>query len=433
MLAKSPKARYASGREFIQALRDAAKVRSRPAWFKVAGAVTAGAVALVGLAWATGAWHVGAVPTPTSAPLATQVVIVVTPTAPPASVQPPIGTETPTTTATTTQEPPLGASPTPTGEATQPASPAPTATMTQPPPASAQPPAGTEPPASTPTNTPIPPPPAVSGLLAYPEYDAGRQTFAVKLYDLAQKQVVDTIDQASQPAISPNGQRVAYHSWNTSAQGLFWESVAAPDAPHKASAMVDTYRPQWLDDERLVFTFVKGGAKDIRYVDNTGIRTPGMATTPAWLPDRRLIFNGCLDTRCGLMISDEAGGNAQLLTDQTGDLAPAAAPDGVHVAFMSNRDGNWEIYLLALQDQTMTRLTDNPARDGSPVFSPDGGRVAFVSDRGGEWGIWSLDWQKPGSEKLLLAIPGGIEGPVTQVSAENQPGWVYESISWRKK
>jgi Tol biopolymer transport system component len=105
----------------------------------------------------------------------------------------------------------------------------------------------------------------------------------------------------------------------------------------------------------------------------------------------------------------------------------------VHVAFMSNRDGNWEIYLLALQDQTMTRLTDNPARDGSPVFSPDGGRVAFVSDRGGEWGIWSLDWQKPGSEKLLLAIPGGIEGPVTQVSAENQPGWVYESISWRKK
>jgi hypothetical protein len=32
-----------------------------------------------------------------------------------------------------------------------------------------------------------------------------------------------------------------------------------------------------------------------------------------------------------------------------------------------------------------------------------------------------------------LAIPGGIEGPVAQINSENQPGWVYESIAWRKK
>jgi hypothetical protein len=62
--------------------------------------------------------------------------------------------------------------------------------------------------------------------------------------------------------------------------------------------------------------------------------------------------------------------------------------------------------------------------------------VAFVSDREGQWAVWLLDWRQPepeGAPVRLARIPGGLEGPIADVSQELQPGWWYESISWWKK
>ena len=48
------------------------------------------------------------------------------------------------------------------------------------------------------------------------------------------------------------------------------------------------------------------------------------------------------------------------------------------IAFSSNRDGNWEIYIMSIEG-TITRLTNNNAEDGLPTFSPNGSEVAFTS------------------------------------------------------
>lgn len=280
----------------------------------------------------------------------------------------------------------------------------------------------------------MPPPP--QGLLAYPEYNSTRSTFEVKIYDLDQGRLVETIDQASQPAIGPDAQQIAFHFWDPANLGLFQKDLDQPSSPERISQLSEAYRPRWRDDNgRIVFSFVQGDIRDVRYADRDyeGLPTPGQPTTPAWLPDGRLILNGCIGTHCGLVVTDELGVNSDLLTDCTADLTPAAAPDGGQVAFMSDRDGNWEIYLLDFQSRAITRLTNHPARDGLPIFSPDGSQVAFVSDRDGQWAIWLLDWRRPGTEELLLPIPGGLEGSVGHVNQPLQPGWWYESISWRLK
>ena len=57
---------------------------------------------------------------------------------------------------------------------------------------------------------------------------------------------------------------------------------------------------------------------------------------------------------------------------------PRWSPDGRTIAFVSERDGNQEIYSMRADGRTPTNLTRSPAPDDSPVWSPDGERIAFV-------------------------------------------------------
>ena len=41
-------------------------------------------------------------------------------------------------------------------------------------------------------------------------------------------------------------------------------------------------------------------------------------------------------------------------------------PDASTIAFVSDRDGNWEIYLMATDGSQLRRLTDDPSEDGNP-------------------------------------------------------------------
>jgi len=67
--------------------------------------------------------------------------------------------------------------------------------------------------------------------------------------------------------------------------------------------------------------------------------------------------------------------------------------DAGHLLFESNRDGNWEIYVMRGDGSDQVRLTNHPAEDHSPVASPDNTRIAFVSNRSddGKAHIWIME------------------------------------------
>lgn len=74
-----------------------------------------------------------------------------------------------------------------------------------------------------------------------------------------------------------------------------------------------------------------------------------------------------------------AGNRTNLTNHPAGDISPVWSPDGTKIAFSSNRDGNWEIYVMNADGTGQRRLTDNQAVDSEPAWSPDGDRVIFVS------------------------------------------------------
>ena len=58
---------------------------------------------------------------------------------------------------------------------------------------------------------------------------------------------------------------------------------------------------------------------------------------------------------------------------------------------MSERSGNWDIYVMDSDGQNLTRLTFDYHYEAYLVWSPDGRRLAFMSERSGNWDIYVMD------------------------------------------
>ncbi len=96
----------------------------------------------------------------------------------------------------------------------------------------------------------------------------------------------------------------------------------------------------------------------------------------------------------------------RLTNDATGNYRPAVSPDGRSVAFASERDGNWDIYLLDLATGAETRLTDDPLNDMAPSWSPDGTRIAYqhnIPDSSGPVLVERIVMNGDGSGKTVVA------------------------------
>ncbi len=286
-------------------------------------------------------------------------------------------------------------------------------------------------PTPAPLPTPTPGQPALSGKIAFPIYDPEKKVYDLYVADIDGLHRRLIAERASQPAFSPDGQHLAFRSWRADALGLM-----VADAEGLTSQRITTYvedaMPAWSKDVPLL-AFASQREPDRRW------RIYGVAVSgeyewpfqhgssaifgrfPTWLPQSRVVYAGCVNNECGIRFMYGDGSGLKALTSDPKDTAPGAAPDGNIIAFMSDREGDWEIYTVGVDGEGPTRLTDDAATDGLPTWSPDGQAIAFVSNRGGEWAIWAM--RSDGSEQRKLFDLGGGFGSGDQ-------DWTLERISW---
>jgi serine/threonine-protein kinase len=84
-------------------------------------------------------------------------------------------------------------------------------------------------------------------------------------------------------------------------------------------------------------------------------------------------------------------GKVRLTDHPATDGGPRFSPDGTKIAFYSNRDGDYDLYLMNADGTDVTRLTDDTVDEGRPSFSPDGAELVFAAGSGAETELWTLN------------------------------------------
>jgi TolB protein len=151
-----------------------------------------------------------------------------------------------------------------------------------------------------------------------------------------------------------------------------------------------------------------------------------MEEAPAWSPDgSRIAFVSNRDGDVEIYVMKADGSDQIRLTDSPDfDGDPAWSPDGERIAFTSLRDGNGEIYVMNADGTNPVRLTNNEAHDWGPAWSPDGSRIAFVSERDGDAEVYVMN--ADGTEQTNLTnFPARIDDEKHPDLAANEkdPAW----------
>ncbi|MCO6449407.1 MAG: PD40 domain-containing protein [Caldilineales bacterium] len=361
-------------------------------------------------------------PTPTDTPLPTSTDTPIPPTDTPTPPEPPTDTPTPTVTST------------PTNTIT------PTATNTRPPNRTATAVAAATA-AAQPTATPRPIQAArLSGKLAFPVFDPSSGTYSVQMANADGSGLRTLIDEASAPALSPNGQQIVFRRWKNDERGLEVMNLGGGGFQRLTTYLEDGSATWSNDGGNLAFFSRRESDRQprvYRYGLHSGgeqVITQNFAAVygqmPSFLPDGRIVYRATFpELGIGLMNGD--GSNFRLLAADGSATTPVASPDGRFIVFMTARDGNWELYRVGVDGSGLRRLTNNGSSDGQPAWSPDGSSIAFTSDRGGQWAIWAMN-ADGSNQRQLFVLPGPPGGRVSGEPEFVGLGWEEERISWSR-
>ncbi len=229
---------------------------------------------------------------------------------------------------------------------------------------------------------------------------------------------------ARQPRSAPDGQRIAVRNVSGNQIGLATVNLQG-DIMRRVTTFAEDEYAAWSPDAReWVFASTREGDRRWRLYHAWAEGTEAtefiiFGRSPAWYPGPNIAYEGCDDqgNRCGLWQITPDRAQREPLTDVAGDTAPAWAPGGNRLAFMSaQRSGNWDIFVREGNSGKVTAVAPGPNVEGLPTWSPDGQWLAFISNRDGAWGLYVV--RPGGAPAKLFDLPGDL------------PDWMAEQIAW---
>lgn len=230
------------------------------------------------------------------------------------------------------------------------------------------------------------------------------------------------------PSWSPNGHRIAFtrRLGEGNAQSDVWTVTPENDeAVPVTQDVASDWNPAWSPDGRyLYFASNRSGSMNlwrIRINERSGVplREPEPVTVPATSlahisvsgNGQRIVYSSVLETAniqhatmdpgTGMLVGEPSW----LTTGSRRWSSPDPSPDGATVAFYSLTEPEGDLYLVRADGSFLRRVTGDSANDRVPRWSPDGDWIAFFSNRGPGFQLWKI--RPDGSDLRQLTERGG--------------------------
>jgi TolB protein len=248
----------------------------------------------------------------------------------------------------------------------------------------------------------------------------------------------------SYPNWSPDGSRLIYSSDVNSpnVSRIFMLDLENSNTEQLSTATQGwgDFNPKFSPDgSKIAFLSERDGNREV-YVMNSDGSDPINLTNNAerwdgndidWTPDGKSILYSSSDfgsTNSEIYLVDlQTKKKIQLTKNPASDYAACVSPNGKRIAFVSNRDGNNEIYVMEINGDNIERITYSWSIEEGVDWSPDGESLLFQSDRDDiSFELYTIHLKSkeinrittsPNEDKMGQWSPNGAQ--IVYVSSEN--------------
>ena len=217
-------------------------------------------------------------------------------------------------------------------------------------------------------------------------------------------QITNSPAEDTEPAWSPDGGRIAFASQRDGNKDIYVMNADGNNATRLTDDPGIDSSPRWSIDGRILFTSNRGGRADVYVMDDAGRNVARLTTVGAsygaWAPDgKRVTFVSRSPEVIGgaywlqIYVIDADGSNRRMITrSPNSTFSPKWSADGASITFVVEYHGaRANIFEISADGGNLKRLTAGPKFDGRPAYSPDGTKLAFESNRNGNYEIYVMN------------------------------------------